>query len=45
MRGETRTGFQTSFTIDRTDYGMTADPEPVIGNTIHIIVAIEAIKQ
>ena len=45
MKGETRTGFQTSFTIDRTDYGMTADPEPVIGNTIHIIVAIEAIKQ
>jgi polyisoprenoid-binding protein YceI len=45
MRGETRTGFQTSFTIDRRDYGMTADPEPVIGNTIHIIVAIEAIKQ
>jgi polyisoprenoid-binding protein YceI len=45
MKGETRTGFQTSFTIDRRDYGMTADPEPVIGNTIHIIVAIEAIKQ
>jgi polyisoprenoid-binding protein YceI len=45
MRGETRTGFRADFKIDRTDFGMTADPEPAIGNEIHIIVAIEAIKQ
>jgi polyisoprenoid-binding protein YceI len=45
MRGETRTGFRADFKIDRTDFGMTADPQPVIGNDIHIVVAIEAIKQ
>jgi polyisoprenoid-binding protein YceI len=45
MKGETRTGFRADFKIDRTDFGMTADAAPVIGNEIHIIVAIEAIKQ
>jgi polyisoprenoid-binding protein YceI len=45
MRGETRTGFRADFKINRQDFGMTADPEPVIGNEIHLIVAIEAIKQ
>lgn len=45
MRGETRTGFRADFTINRTDFGMTADPEPAIGNQVHVIVAIEAIKQ
>lgn len=45
MRGETRTGFRADFKIDRRDYGMTADPEPVIGNEIHIVVALEAIAQ
>jgi polyisoprenoid-binding protein YceI len=44
MRGETRTGFRADFKIDRTDFGMTADPAPVIGNEIHIVVAIEATK-
>jgi polyisoprenoid-binding protein YceI len=45
MQGETRTGFRADFKINRTDFGMTADPEPVIGNEIHVIVAIEAITQ
>ncbi|HEX4056390.1 MAG TPA: YceI family protein [Tepidisphaeraceae bacterium] len=45
MRGETRTGFRTSFTIDRTDFGVSGDPAPIIGNEIHVIVAIEAIAQ
>jgi polyisoprenoid-binding protein YceI len=45
MRGEVRTGFRTTFTINRTDFGINADPEPVIGNEIHVVVAIEAIQQ
>lgn len=45
MRGETRTGFRANFTVNRTDFGINADPEPVIGNDIQVIVAIEAIKQ
>jgi polyisoprenoid-binding protein YceI len=45
MRGETRTGFRANFTINRTDYGVDKDPAPTIGNDIHIVVAIEAIKQ
>jgi polyisoprenoid-binding protein YceI len=44
MKGETRTGFRADFKIDRTDFGMTADAAPVIGNEIHIVVAIEATK-
>jgi polyisoprenoid-binding protein YceI len=43
MKGETRDGFRADFKIDRRDFGMTADPEPIIGNEIHIVVAIEAI--
>lgn len=45
MRGQTRSGFRTSFTINRTDFGMTADPAPMVGDEIHVVVAIEAIKQ
>jgi polyisoprenoid-binding protein YceI len=45
MRGETHTGFRTDFKINRADFGMTADPEPIIGNEIHIVVAIEAVPQ
>jgi polyisoprenoid-binding protein YceI len=45
MHGETRTGFETAFTVDRRDYGLTYDPEPVIGNNVRITVGIEAIKQ
>jgi polyisoprenoid-binding protein YceI len=44
MRGETRTGFQTTFTIKRSDFGVSADPPPVIGDEVRIIVAIEAVK-
>jgi polyisoprenoid-binding protein YceI len=45
MRGETRTGFETTFTIDRTDYGITYDPPPAIANDLRLTVAVEAIKQ
>jgi len=45
MRGETRTGFRADFKIDRRDYGMVIHPEPMIGNEVHIIVAIEAVQQ
>jgi polyisoprenoid-binding protein YceI len=45
MRGETRTGFRADFKIDRRDYGIVADADPVVGNEIHIIVAIEAVQQ
>jgi polyisoprenoid-binding protein YceI len=45
MRGETRTGFRADFKIDRRDYGIVADAEPMVGNEIHIIVAIEAVQQ
>jgi polyisoprenoid-binding protein YceI len=45
MKGETRTGLETTFTIDRTDYGVSYDPPPAIANDVRITVAIEAIKQ
>jgi polyisoprenoid-binding protein YceI len=45
MKGETRDGFRADFKINRNDFGMTADPEPVVGNEIHVVVAIEAIAQ
>jgi polyisoprenoid-binding protein YceI len=42
MQGETRVGLRADFKINRADFNMTADPEPIVGNEIHIIVAIEA---
>jgi polyisoprenoid-binding protein YceI len=45
MMGKTRTGFRADFKIDRRDYGMVIHPEPMIGNEVHIIVAIEAVQQ
>jgi polyisoprenoid-binding protein YceI len=45
MRGQTRMGFRTEFTIKRSDYGMLADPAPVIGDDVQIVVAMEGIKQ
>jgi polyisoprenoid-binding protein YceI len=45
MHGETRVGFQTNFTIKRSDFGMIADPDPIIGDEVRIIVALEAVKQ
>ena len=43
MMGKTHTGFRTDFKINRSDFGITHDPAPMIGDEIHIIVAIEAI--
>jgi polyisoprenoid-binding protein YceI len=45
MRGEARYGFRADFKINRNDFGISHDPEPVIGNDIHIVVAIEAVGQ
>jgi polyisoprenoid-binding protein YceI len=45
MKGETRTGFETTFSIDRRDFGIVADPEPIVGNDIRLIVALEAVTQ
>lgn len=45
MMGQTRIGFRTEFTINRQDFGMVKDPPTMIANEIHIVVAIEAIKQ
>lgn len=45
MSGETRVGFQTNFTIKRSDFGMLADPDPIIGDEVRIIVALEGVKQ
>ena len=42
MKGETRIGFRTTFTINRADYGVSYDPPPVIGNDVQIVVAVEA---
>jgi len=45
MMGKSRSGFRTDFKIDRTDFGITSHPEPMIGNEIHIVVAIETVSQ
>ncbi|HUB24418.1 MAG TPA: YceI family protein [Tepidisphaeraceae bacterium] len=44
MRGETRMGFETTFTIQRADFDMAAMPGAV-GSDVRIIVALEGIKQ
>jgi polyisoprenoid-binding protein YceI len=44
MRGETRTGFETTFTIQRSDFDMKAMPGGV-GEDVRIIVGLEGIKQ
>lgn len=44
MRGETRAGFETEFTIDRTEYGMDKTVGPV-GAEIEIVLAVEAIQK
>jgi polyisoprenoid-binding protein YceI len=43
--GEVRTGFETTFTINRMDYGVTKDPAPAVGSDVTITVALEGIKQ
>jgi polyisoprenoid-binding protein YceI len=45
MKGETRAGFETTFSVDRRDFGITYDPEPVIGNDIRIMIGLEGIAQ
>jgi polyisoprenoid-binding protein YceI len=42
-QGESRTGFRADFKINRTDFGVGKAPETVIGNEIHLVVAIEAV--
>jgi polyisoprenoid-binding protein YceI len=42
--GKTRTGFETNFTIKRTDFGVSGDPPPAIGDEVRVIVALEALK-
>lgn len=43
MQGEDRVGFETTFTIKRSDYGMTTSLGPV-GDEIEVTLAIEAVK-
>jgi len=45
MMGKTHTGFRTDFKINRRDFGITHAPDNVIGDEIHIVVAIEAVPQ
>jgi polyisoprenoid-binding protein YceI len=45
MMGVTRTGFRADFKINRRDFGITHAPDNVIGDEIHIVVAIEAVPQ
>lgn len=42
MKGETRAGFETSFTIKRSDYGMKKDI-PMVGDEVQITLSVEAI--
>ena len=44
MQGESRVGYETIFTINRLEYGITWNPGAV-GNDVKISVAFEAIKQ
>lgn len=44
MRGEFRTGFETTFTIKRSDFGMTA-LLPGLGDEVRITVSVEGIRQ
>jgi polyisoprenoid-binding protein YceI len=40
-----RIGFETSFVIKRSEFGMTAVPATIVGEDVTITVAVEAIKQ
>ncbi len=44
MKGETRTGLESMFTVKRSDFGMT-NMIPAVGDEITLVIAIEAIKQ
>ncbi len=41
-QGKNRIGFETQFTINRTEYGMK--PFPGVGDEVHLTVALEAIQ-
>lgn len=43
-RGGVRAGGETTFTLKRSDYGMNYMPQ-MLGDDIHVIVALEATKQ
>jgi polyisoprenoid-binding protein YceI len=40
-----RVGYETSFVIKRSEFGMTAVPAAVVGEDVTIIVAVEGIKK
>jgi len=44
MRGEYRSGFETTFTIKRTDFGMDA-LLPALGDEVRLTVAVEGIRK
>jgi len=44
MRGETRAGFEATFTINRNDFGVSGLPNG-LGNDVKIIAGLEAIQQ
>ncbi len=44
MKGETRAGLETTFTIDRTDFGMDTMVGPV-GAEVELTVSVEGIRQ
>ena len=45
-KGNTHIGFEGSFTIKRSDYGINFMPDPkVLGDEIPLMIAIEAVKQ
>ena len=44
MKGETRAGFETAFTIKRSDYGMKSDI-PIVGDDVQITLSVEAARK
>ncbi|MFH0982477.1 MAG: YceI family protein [Planctomycetota bacterium] len=43
MRGESRAGFETTFTIQRSAFGMTTMPGG-LGDEVRITVSVEGVK-
>lgn len=43
--GGYRSGFQTTFTIARSDFGMTAFAPPALGDEVAVTVSIEGVKK
>lgn len=44
MKGETRAGYESSFKINRSDYGMAGFPV-VVGDQVQITISVEAVKK